>query len=482
MRSSGRDTGAGRAVSAARDRAARSLAGAQPRSFWTSQPGAPEPAAAMTGAQRADLVVVGGGFSGLWTALLARERDPDTDVVLVEASTAGWAASGRNGGFCSASLTHGIGNGLSRFPGEMPQLEKLGAQNLAEIAATVTSRGIDCDFAATGELAVATAPWQLEGLTEEAEAARALGHRVTELDAAAVRAELDSPKFVGGTWYHDTCAMVDPARLARGLRQACLDAGVRIYEHTPVRSAGPDAGAVALTTPYGRIRAGQVALATGAYPPLLRRIRNYFVPVYDYVLVTRPLSGAELASLGWANRQGVADSGNQFHYFRLTADHRILWGGYDAVYFAGGTMGGGHDQRPQTFLALAEHFFATFPQLEDVSFEYSWGGAIDTCSRFFAFYGTAWRGRLAYACGHTGLGVGASRFGANVMLDLLSGQPTERTSLQLVRSRPVPFPPGPARTAVIQLTRASLARADRDAGRRDLWLRVLDRLGLGFDS
>ncbi len=485
MRITGQDTGTDgtdRAVSAARDRAQRALAGAQPRSFWTSQPGAPEPSPALTGAERADLVVVGGGFSGLWTALLARERDPSADVVLVEASTAGWAASGRNGGFCSASLTHGVGNGLSRFPGELPQLEQLGAQNLAEIGATVASHQIDCDFAATGELAVATAPWQLDGLTEEAEAARSLGHRVTELDAAAVRAELDSAKFLGGTWYHDTCAMVDPARLARGLRQACLDAGVRFFEHTPVKSLRTDGGALALTTPYGRVRTGQVALATGAYPPLLRRMRNYFVPVYDYVLVTRPLTGAELASVGWRNRQGAADSGNQFHYFRLTADDRILWGGYDAVYFPGGTVGGGHDQRPQTFLALAEHFFATFPQLEDVTFEYAWGGAIDTCSRFFAFYGTACRGRLAYACGHTGLGVGASRFAANVVLDLLSGQETERTSLQAVRSRPVPFPPEPARTAVVQLTRAALAQADRDAGRRNLWLRTLDRLGLGFDS
>ena len=482
MRITGWGTAADGGAGAARDRARRALAGAQPRSFWTSQPGAPEPADVLTGPQRADLVVVGGGFSGLWTALLARERDPSADVVLVEAGTAGWAASGRNGGFCSASLTHGIGNGLSRFPGEMPRLERLGAQNLAEIGATVAAHGIDCGFAVTGELAVATAPWQLAGLTEEAGAARALGHQVTELDSAAMRAELDSPKFLGGTWYHDTCAMLDPARLARGLRQACLDAGVRIYEHTQVRSVRTDGGALALTTPYGRVRTGRVALATGAYPPLLRRIRNYFVPVYDYVLVTRPLSSAELARLGWRNRQGASDSGNQFHYFRLTADNRILWGGYDAVYFPGGTVSAGHDQRPETFRRLAEHFFATFPQLEDVAFEYAWGGAIDTCSRFFAFYGTACRGRLAYACGHTGLGVGASRFGANVMLDLLSGETTERTALKMVRTKPLPFPPEPFAYAGVQLTRWSLAAADRNGGRRNLWLRSLDRFGLGFDS
>jgi len=475
---------------ATRQRAERALAGATPRSFWTSQPGAPDPREPLTGQDHpdVDVAVVGGGFSGLWTALLARERDPSTEVALIEASTTGWAASGRNGGFCSASLTHGIGNGLSRFPGEMPQLEKLGAQNLAEIGATVKRHQIDCGFELTGEMDLATVAWQLDGLTEEAEAARALGHQVTELDAAAARAELDSPTFLGGTWYHDTCALVDPARLARGLRQACLDAGVRIYEHSPVRSIRAHGAKLALTTAEGKghaqgqLQAKHVALATGAYPPLLRRLKNYFVPVYDYVLVTRPLTSAELTSVGWKNRQGAADSGNQFHYFRLTADHRILWGGYDAIYPAGGRMGRGHDQRPATFTKLAGQFFATFPQLEDVTFDYRWGGAIDTCSRFFAFYGRAFGQKLAYVCGHTGLGVGASRFGANVMLDLLAGQRTERTELKLVNSRPVPFPPEPARTAVVELTRAALAQADRNGGQRNLWLRTLDRFGLGFDS
>jgi glycine/D-amino acid oxidase-like deaminating enzyme len=200
------------------------------------------------------------------------------------------------------------------------------------------------------------------------------------------------------------------------------------------------------------------------------------------VLVTEPLTSAQLAGVGWRHRQGVADAGNQFHYYRLTADNRILWGGYDAVYYNGGRITAARDQRPATFALLASQFFTTFPQLTGVRFSHAWGGVIDTCARFCAFYGTARGGRLAYAAGYTGLGVGASRFGANVMLDLLGGQPTERTELSMVRTRPVPFPPEPVRSAVIQLTRASIARADRNEGHRDLWLRTLDRLGLGFDS
>jgi glycine/D-amino acid oxidase-like deaminating enzyme len=206
------------------------------------------------------------------------------------------------------------------------------------------------------------------------------------------------------------------------------------------------------------------------------------VPVYDYVLMTEPLTAAQLAGIGWRHRQGAADAGNQFHYYRLTADNRILWGGYDAVYYNGGRITAAQDQRPGTFALLASQFFTTFPQLADIRFSHAWGGVIDTCARFCAFYGTAHRGRLAYAAGYTGLGVGASRFGANVMLDLLAGQPSELTDLSMVRSKPLPFPPEPVRSAVIQLTRASLARADRNDGRRDLWLRTLDRLGLGFDS
>ena len=169
-------------------------------------------------------------------------------------------------------------------------------------------------------------------------------------------------------------------------------------------------------------------------------------------------------------------------YYRLTADNRILWGGYDAVYHFGRELRTAYDQRPATARKLAAHFFQTFPQLEGLRFTHRWGGAIDTCTRFCAFFGTAYGGDVAYALGYTGLGVGATRFGADVMLDLLSGARTELTGLRMVTSTPPPFPPEPLAYAGIQLTRRALARADERDGRRDLWLRALDRLGLGYDS
>jgi len=461
------------------------LAAAKPAPYWLDQPGAAPPQPVLSGTDRAELAVIGGGFTGLWTALQAKEADPDRDVVLLEARRIASAGSGRNGGFCSASLTHGISNGLSRFPAELAQLDRLGQANLDEIERTIARYGIDCDFRRTGELAVATQDWQLDGLREAASALAGLGHEAALLDREQVRAELNSPGYVGGVWDTRGCAVVDPARLAWGLQRACLEAGVRMYEDSPVLAVSAEPGAsggLELRTAQGVVRASRAAMGTGAFAPLLRRLRYYVVPVYDYVLMTEPLSAAQLASIGWQHRQGVGESANQFHYYRLTRDNRILWGGYDAIYYYGSKVADALDQRPATFGKLARHFFETFPQLEGVSFSHSWGGVIDTCTRFCVFFGTSFAGRLAYAAGYTGLGVGASRFGARVLLDLLSGERTELTELELVRTRPLPFPPEPVRATGINLTRWSLDRSDKHAGRRNLWLRTLDRVGLGFDS
>jgi glycine/D-amino acid oxidase-like deaminating enzyme len=460
----------------------RSLADAAPRPYWLDQPDAPAALAALAGSTTADLAVVGAGFTGLWTALLAKERDPGRDVVVLESSRAGWAATGRNGGFCSSSLTHGLANGVERFGDEVATLEGLGRRNLDEIESTIARLGIECDFRRTGEMSVAVAPWQVDGLRAAYDEARRFDADVTLLGADEVRAEVASPTYLGGLWDRDGCAIVDPARLAWGLREACLRLGVRIFEGTTVRSIARDGASLRLDTAGGPVRARRVAVGTGAFPGPLRRLRAYLVPVYDYALTTEPLTDAQLDSIGWANRQGVGDVGNQFHYYRLTADNRILWGGYDAVYYNGGAITAERDQRPATAAMLAEHFFDTFPQLEGVRFSHTWGGVIDTCSRFCAFFGTAYGGRLAYAAGYTGLGVGATRFGAQVILDLLAGEATERTTLRMVRMKPVPFPPEPVRSAVIQLTRWSLARADQHDGNRNVWLRTLDRMGLGYDS
>ncbi|MFC8454174.1 NAD(P)/FAD-dependent oxidoreductase [Kitasatospora sp. NPDC057223] len=461
---------------------ARALSDARPTPFWLEDPGRPQALPALVGDTTCDLLVVGGGYSGLWTALIAKERDPSLDVVLVEGHEVGWAASGRNGGFCAASLTHGFGNGLQRWPGELAELERQGAANLQAIEDTLKRYAIDAEWERTGEIDVATEPHQLEELHEIAEAVAEHGLDLTFLDADALRAEVDSPTFLGGLWDKEGVAMVHPAKLAWGLKQACLGQGVRIFEHTRATALAEHGSGMAVRTTYGRVFARRVALGTNVFPSLVKRVRPYVVPVYDYALMTEPLSAAQLASIGWSGRQGLGDSANKFHYFRLSADNRILWGGYDAVYEFGGKVRHEYDQRPETFRTLSGNFFRCFPQLEGIGFTHAWGGAIDTCTRFSAFFDTAYGGRVAYAAGYTGLGVGATRYGAEVMLDLLAGARTERTALEMVRSKPLPFPPEPVRWAGIEMTKWSLDRADRNGGRRNLWLRTLDRLGLGFDS
>ncbi|MGW2995094.1 NAD(P)/FAD-dependent oxidoreductase [Streptomyces sp. NPDC001193] len=463
---------------------AQSLSEALPVSYWLDDPGKPAAQPALTSDEACDLLVIGGGYSGLWTALIAKERDPARDVVLIESKEAGWAASGRNGGFCAASLTHGLANGMARWPGELAKLEEMGARNLDEIEAAIARYGIDCDFERTGEIDVATEPHQVEELRELYEEAGKLGLAGGSrwLDREELRAEVDSPTFLAGLWDTDGVAMLNPTKLAWGLKEACLSLGVRIYENTRGLSLAASGAGMAVRTPYGRIFARRVALGTNIFPSLVKRIRPFTVPVYDYALMTEPLTADQLKAIGWQNRQGLGDSANQFHYFRITPENRILWGGYDAIYPYRGKLDSEYDHRPETYLKLAQHFFTAFPQLEGVKFSHAWGGAIDTCSRFSAFFGTAHGGKVAYAAGYTGLGVGATRFGADVMLDLLDGARTERTELEMVKSRPMPFPPEPFAWTGITLTKWSLARADARGGRRNLWLKVMDRFGLGFDS
>lgn len=453
-------------------------------SYWLDDLAARDGDPPLAGTVDADLCIVGGGFTGLWAALHAK-ADPARDVVVLEADSVGAGASGRNGGFLVASLTHGLANGLSRFPDEMAVLERLAFENFEGLKADLVTHGIDAQLEETGELGALLEPHEVASAEEEAALLRAYGHEVEVLDAAAMRAAVDSPTYLGGIWDRSGAGLVHPGRLVAGLRDAALAAGVRIHEHTPAMALAKTGGGrdgVTITTPGGAIAARRVLLATSAYPPLLARLKHYVVAVYDYVLVTEPLSAAQKDAIGWRGRQGIGDAGNQFHYYRLTADDRILWGGFDAVYRRGGPVGAHLDDHDPTFAALSQHFFTTFPQLEGLRFTHRWGGAIDTCSRFSVFFGTALGGRVAYATGYTGLGVAATRFGARVGLDLLDGRATEATNLQYVRRKPVPFPPEPLRAGVIALTQRELARADRNGGRRGPWLRALDRLGLGFDS
>ncbi len=461
--------------------ASNALRDAAPIPFWTDRQDAPPMCSPLIGQASADLVIIGGGLTGLWAAISAREADPSRSVVLLEAKSIAFGASGRNGGFISESLTHGIAHGLAIWPSEMETLLRMGRENLADIAKFIEAERIDAGLRLCGKTAVATKPHQVDQLRESTQLHQRFGEDAFFLDVEQVRADVNSPTYLAGMRVRSGSGLLDPAMLCWGLKRAALSRGVRIYEGTEVTGVKVSGSGLAVRTPLGAVRARQVLLATNAYPPLLRKIRSWVLPIYDHVLVTEPLNSSQLTDIGWLENQGMTDSGNQFHYYRRTPDDRILWGGYDAVYYFGNQTSAAREQRDRSHQLLANQFFDTFPQLRGLRFTHRWAGLIDSTSRFTPLIGTALDGRMAYSVGYTGLGVAASRFGALTALDLLAARSTERTRLTLVQKKPMRFPPEPLRYPTVQFTRAALAREDR-TGKRGRWLRALDRFGVGFNS
>lgn len=458
------------------------LSAAQPLVFWADNPNAPPQAPQLSGTVEADLAIVGGGFTGLWAAIQALEEQPGMRVVILEAERCGFGATSRNGGFCDSSLTHGLSNGLSHWPDEIETLVRMGGENLDAIEATIVRHGIDADFYRTAEIGVATERWHLDSMEEDLEVHRAVGHDAELMDATAMQELVHSPTYLGAIAVRNQVALVDPARLCWGLRSVAERLGASVFERSAVENIGADGSGLNLVTAGGVVNSDRVIVATNAYRGPVKRIRRHVIPVYDHVLMTDPLNDTQMTSIGWEGREGIADVSNQFHYYRLSEDNRILWGGYDATYHYGNGVDPEHDQSDDTHSMLAGHFFETFPQLEGLQFTHRWGGPIATTTRFTPTWGSAHSGRLVWAAGYTGLGVGASRFGARVALDLVFGRTTERTQLEMVRKKPFPFPPEPLRWTGVQLTRKAIERADSKEGKRGAWLGLLDRFGIGFDS
>ncbi len=458
----------------------RALADARPTPVWWEGRHAGPVTEPFSGGAHADLVVVGGGLTGLWAAVQAVEEDPARRVMVLESGHVAAGASGRNGGFVSTSLTHGLAHGAATWPDELPALLRLGHQNVVEIDELLAKERIDAGLRLCGKTMVATRPHEVGGLRQLHELHAQHGEPSTFLTGEEVRADVHSPTYLAGL-ESPSGGLVDPVALTTGLRDLAMRRGVVLHERSAVRAVRRDGGAMVCVTDAGRVRTAQVLLATNAFPPLLRRIRSYVLPVWDHVLATEPLTPEQLDSIGWAANQGLTDAGNQFHYYRRTSDDRIVWGGYDAIYYFGNSTDAAREQRDVSHRLLARQFYDTFPQLSDVRMSHRWAGVIDTTSRFTPVFGTAVGGRVAYTVGYTGLGLAASRFGARVGLDLLAGRETERTRLAMVRRRPVPFPPEPLRWGAVQVTRAALAREDR-RGRRGALLRAMDRFGVGFNS
>jgi len=453
-------------------------------SLWHDQDIRPEVLPPLAENITCELLIVGGGFTGLWAALQAKERQADADIVLIEKTFVGDGASGRNGGFLNSSLAHGETNTDHHFPGEAEKLHQLGQQNMAELLETLERYNIDARYEKVGETEVATNPGSVEAMRKDYEAEKSAGDDVAWFDQKEMQAQVNSPTYLAGLWRKDgQDGIIDPARVCWGLKRVLLDLGVRIFENTPLITCKPIGSDKMNSTCLSHIiTSDKVLMATNAYRNPLTAVSRTTIPVWDYQLATEPLNEEQLAAIGWhKTRHAIGNHANMFHYYRMTKDNRITWGGGGAVryYFNKGTDTSCADI-PARFEQLSKEFFETFPQLTGLKFSHRWSGIIATSTRFCMVPGVTLNGRVAWAVGYTGLGVGATRFGARIGIELLGYQPSDILKMQFVTKKPMPWAPEPFRWFGVKFTQNALIKADKNNGKRGLWLKLLDALNLGF--
>ena len=443
---------------------------------------APQPAEALAGAVDADVAIVGAGFTGLWTALFLKELEPSASVVVLEKSVAGYGASGRNAGIVGETVDHSHDLAIAHFGlDEAKELARIGRDNLDEMERFLRERRIEAGFERPGQLLVALTPAHLDALEASLAAAErvgASGWRI--LSESETQAEIASPLYRGGL-FAPRNALVDPVGLVEGLREEAVRLGVRVHERTAVRGFSFTRGGVLVEAASGSVRARRVVLATNAYshhlfPGLTRR----FLPLYDYILVSEPLTGGERDAIRWKGRQGVVDARTFFNYYRLTSDGRILWGTSEAAYYRGNRVDPSCDNSPAHYAALRESFRRHFPQLSGLKFAYAWGGPIASTTRLTPFFGTI-RGRLSYGLGYTGHGIGSTRVAGRILAHLALGRPSPLLALSMVRRKPFPYPPEPFRRLAVSVVTRALRRVD-GGGRPGLFLKMLDRMGISFSS
>lgn len=450
------------------------------RSYWLElDPYTASPP--LRGDEAVDVALVGGGFTSLWTAYLLLRREPGLRVAILEANAVGYGASGRNGGF-AMTLVHRTLTHLAAYVGdEQARRIYLAAKKAVEhIEATIDGEAIACDPQPTGLLTLSNTPAQDRIIREEVETATRLGLEddFEYLECGDARARLHSER-IRCAFREDACLLVNPARLARGLKAAVERSGARVYEGTPVTSWTVEPRSLVLQTPVGSVAAERALIAGNAYATTWESTRETLLPFYTYICLTRPLTETEWERVGWEGREGAEDRRVGLHYFRPTIDGRILWGGRDPVFRPDGPKPA-YDRDRFVFRRLRESFDWFFPQLRDVPFEHRWGGPIAITGNFLPAIG--WLGetgqRIAYAYGYNGHGVAISNLAAHAVADLFAGRQSEWTDLWFVGRDPLGLGPRWIRNPMIRLTVRSQVRAD-DEGReaRDPWvLRLLNKI------
>lgn len=365
---------------------------------------------------------------------------------------------------------------------EARELARLGRENLDELGRFLEERRIDAEFSRAGQLIMALTPAHLTQLKAAVAFAHGLGVGDWRfLSAEEAQAEVRSPLYLGALLAPKS-GVLHPIKLVDGLRLEALRLGVRLFERTPVASLSFPRGRVMALCPAGAVTSQKAVLATNAYTHLLwPRLLTRFLPLYDYILVSEPLSASQREAVGWRRNRGVTDARTFFNYSRLTSDGRLLWGTSEAVYYRGNRVDRSCDQSAIHETSLHASFRRHFPQLWDLRFPYAWGGPICSTTRLTPFFGSAAGGRLFYGLGYTGHGLGSTRLAGKILAHLVLGRRSPLLELSMVRRKPFPYPPEPLRAPMVEAVTRALRRVDAGS-RPGLLLRALQALGIGFSS
>ncbi|MFI6262013.1 NAD(P)/FAD-dependent oxidoreductase [Micromonospora sp. NPDC051006] len=453
----------------------------QDLSFWLSTVDDPlTPRPSLPGDADADVVIVGAGYTGLWTAYYLARADPTLRITVLEQEIAGFGASGRNGGWCSALFPTSL-TGLARRhgPDAAIAMQRAMQETVREVGRVVSAEGIDCDWAPGGTVVLARSDAQLGRARAAVDEARAFGFGPADLallDAGEAAARCAAEGVRGGT-YTPHCAAVHPAKLARGLARAVERLGVTIHERTPVRELSPGR----VLTPTGVVRAPVVVRATEGYTPALPGQRRAVVPVYSLMVATEPLPEPTWARIGLAERETFSDHRHVIIYGQRTADGRLAFGGRGAPYHFGSRVRPGYDREPAVFAALRRTLGDLFPVLgPDVPLTHRWGGPLGVARDWSASVGLDRATGLAWAGGYVGDGVSTTNLAGRTLADLIRGVPSELTALPWVGHRSPRWEPEPMRWLAVNAglrvmfsADASEARTGRPSRRAALFGRFL---------
>ncbi len=416
----------------------------------------------LRGTVTADVAVVGGGFTGLWTAYYLLRSDPTLRVVVLEAETAGFGASGRNGGWCSA-LFPTSADRLARLPGadlaRVQAMHDAMRASVDEVGRVAAEEGLDIGFAKGGTITLARSPAQLRSAQHEVEEARRWGRDESDvrlLDAAEARGHLNATGVLGATYTPD-CAALHPARLVRGLATLVDGAkGGAVHEQSPVLAIRPGR----VETAHGQVHAGVVVRATEGYTHTLRDHARVLAPVYSLVIATEPLPDAMWERIGLARRETFADHRNLIVYGQRTADGRLVFGGRGAPYHFGSRTRPGFDREPRVFAGLWATLREMLPPVAGARVTHAWGGALGVPRDWCASVGLDGDTGLAWAGGYVGDGVSTTNLAGRTLRDLVLGRDTDLTRLPWVGHRSPSWEPEPLRWLGINAGLRTMAAAD----------------------